>query len=293
MRRRILRASLFGVVLTAAFVPASLAGTQTRKASVGVFAGVLTYRDAPGAADTVLLTSTASPGGSFDVVVATANHVRAGAGCTRAGAFRVRCSGVSSAAIFLGGGSDTLGVDSGALPRVVRGGSGNDRLFGGTGHDVLKGGAGDDDVDAGFGVGDGAVVRGGPGQDFLGGSGGPDTLIGGDGPDGLIGRAGPDTLLGGAGMIISWVSTQGTSEEHRPALTRTRSQAVPAEIGSSAARRATVSSAERETTSSSAKAAATSIRRTPEGTGSGRRQEPCGLFESCPLRSRNGRRCCE
>ncbi|MFL5735827.1 MAG: calcium-binding protein [Actinomycetota bacterium] len=193
----IMHASLVAVLVTAAFVPGSVAPAQTGRASVRVVDGVLTYRDAPGRADSVFLTSTASSGETFDVDVASATVMHAGAGCMRVGAYRVTCSGVVSAAIFLGGGNDTLGVDSGALRRVVQGGSGNDRLFGGYGHDVLRGGAGDDEVDAG--VSDEAIVRGGPGQDFLGGSSGPDTLIGGDGGDGLIGRAGPDHLLGGRG----------------------------------------------------------------------------------------------
>ena len=204
-----------------------------------VVADLLTYRAAPGVADTLIVTSTASSGGTFDVVVGTANRMRAGAGCTRAGTFQVRCAGVVSASILLGDGNDTLGADSGALPRVVRGGSGNDRLFGGSGHDVLRGGAGNDQADAG--VGDESILRGGSGDDLLGGSGGADILIGGAGRDILIGRAGPDKVLGGSGNDTLEGFHAGNLGGAPTGPDEDTLEGVPGATGSRAAPRATAS----------------------------------------------------
>jgi len=70
------------------------------------------------------------------------------------------------------GGSDG-GVD--AIPQIVFGGNGDDKISGGTGNDALFGGAGDDDI------------KGGRGADILVGGTGKDKIKGGDGNDLLIG----------------------------------------------------------------------------------------------------------
>lgn len=63
-----------------------------------------------------------------------------------------------------------------AIPALIDGGKGNDRLNAG---------------------GTGGVVTGGPGDDMLIGSNGRDILIGGDGADRLVGNGGEDILIGG------------------------------------------------------------------------------------------------
>ena len=88
---------------------------------------------------------------------------------------------------------------------VIRGGSGNDRLFGEDGDDLIEGGAGNDWL---FGEdGDDVIngnqgldwIVGGAGHDRLNGNAGSDVLIGNDGDDELRGESGNDLLLGGRG----------------------------------------------------------------------------------------------
>jgi Ca2+-binding RTX toxin-like protein len=92
---------------------------------------------------------------------------------------------------------------------VLKGGSGNDRIYGDTGDDVLDGFAGNDSL-----YGDGAdfasstgndTLRGGDGNDslfgdeFYGGGTGNDILDGGDGNDYLVGFGGANLFQGGMG----------------------------------------------------------------------------------------------
>ncbi|MEQ6901497.1 hypothetical protein [Nocardioides sp. YIM 152588] len=97
---------------------------------------------------------------------------------------------------------------------VVRGGSGQGKLFGGPGDDVLRdsggfdrlyGGGGDDhllggnDTDYLYGGGGKDRLLGGKEFDFLKGGAGRDVLEGGGGSDILYGEAGPDVLRGDGG----------------------------------------------------------------------------------------------
>jgi Ca2+-binding RTX toxin-like protein len=115
----------------------------------------------------------------------------------------------------LGGGNDTLVVDSNVTADIhADGGSGNDVMIGGGGDDQLKGGSGcdfiagrggNDCIDGGRGNdvllgGKGNdVLRGGKGDDYLGGGDGNDVLLGGKGRDHLDGGKGWDYLDGGKG----------------------------------------------------------------------------------------------
>ena len=82
---------------------------------------------------------------------------------------------------------------------VLKGGKGNDQLYGGSGDDTLRGGQGDDKLFGGSGDDD---LRGGSGDDFLAGGSGDDTLRGGKGDDVLEGGSGDDDLRGGKGDDI-------------------------------------------------------------------------------------------
>ena len=76
------------------------------------------------------------------------------------------------------------------------GSSGDDTLQGGDGHDQLYGGKGNDLLDGGEGH---DSLSGGEGNDRLSGGEGDDSLDGENGDDILIGDAGHDTLYGGNG----------------------------------------------------------------------------------------------
>ncbi len=91
-----------------------------------------------------------------------------------------------------------------AVPNVLKGGAGDDRINGGTGEraDKLYGGDGDDMLGAiatNINSGD-TDVRTEAGNDMLYGDAGDDTLNGGAGNDTLEGGTGDDTLDGGDGV---------------------------------------------------------------------------------------------
>ena len=114
------------------------------------------------------------------ITISDAGTMRAGAGCTRLSASRVRCAQVEEIVIYLGNRDDTVLYDS-AVPTEQHGGDGNDSLHGGSGPDVLEGGGGDDTMTGGLG---------------------PDHLFGGDGDDVLnepSADTGGNVLQGGYG----------------------------------------------------------------------------------------------
>jgi hypothetical protein len=76
MWKRVGTAGLVGLLL-AVITSAPVAHAQTRRASVRVVDGVLTYRGVPGAIDTVVPSSTDASGGTADVLLAAANDMRA------------------------------------------------------------------------------------------------------------------------------------------------------------------------------------------------------------------------
>jgi Ca2+-binding RTX toxin-like protein len=85
----------------------------------------------------------------------------------------VRLSAISRIELNGAGGNDLLKLNPGlALPAILNGGDGNDKLVGGAGNDTLFGGLGDD---------------------HLTGNGGDDLLDGGLGDDVMLGCAGIDT----------------------------------------------------------------------------------------------------
>lgn len=93
--------------------------------------------------------------------------------------------GVDSEVVCAFGGNDTVVITEGA--HVVKGASGNDRLFGAAGNDILNGGKGDDEL------------RGRGGADELRGGGGDDVLWGGRGGDYVRSGRGHDRVTGGPG----------------------------------------------------------------------------------------------
>ncbi len=135
-----------------------------------------------------------------------------------------------TASVQLGGGSDTLTVESPCPPTqaqagsvewsvtadgeagldLLRGGPRADTLLGGDdgddlkgfgGEDLLRGGAGRDELYGGQGN---DVIRGGDGLDFLNGGEDADTLHGG------LDGAGPDVLAGGEGNDTATYALKGS-----------------------------------------------------------------------------------
>ena len=97
---------------------------------------------------------------------------------------------------------DTSVIENGSREAdLLRGGTGDDRLFGKGGDDVLFGNDGDDRLSGGGG--DDWVV-GGDGNDRLNGNRGDDALLGGDGDDRLKGGSGDDRIDGGRGDDRLW-----------------------------------------------------------------------------------------
>ncbi|HEX8158446.1 MAG TPA: calcium-binding protein [Solirubrobacteraceae bacterium] len=104
--------------------------------------------------------------------------------------------GVASVELHGGDGNDAISVETGAVPAVLAGESGDDRLVGGTGADQIDGGEGADLL-AGRSGND--VLAGGAGADRLGGGPGDDNVMGGTGDDSIRTDIGADNLDGGPG----------------------------------------------------------------------------------------------
>ncbi|MFL5767143.1 MAG: calcium-binding protein [Actinomycetota bacterium] len=230
--------AFFATLLMISLLP-SQAQAQTRRASVRVIDGVLTYVAQPGTDDDLLIAERPTDAPLTSALLQAKNDMRAGEGCTRLAPlrnsdrpFRVKCLHVASTFVDLGNGDDSASAlrvklnaggvyfYGGELPSVIHGGPGNDAMSGGYGHDVLIGGPGDDTIYGGIraddlagGEGDDTVgvVRQldsdfsapgetlSPGNDDLFGGGGYDVLDGGPGDDTLSGGLGGDRLDGGLG----------------------------------------------------------------------------------------------
>jgi hypothetical protein len=110
--------------------------------------GVLKYDTLPGFNDTV----TVFAGDLALMVTNPGSTMTAGPGCTLVNAHQARCDVAFSISVRTLDGDDTI-TNATALPSLLRGGDGNDRIFGGTGDDTLVGGFGRD------------LLQGGPGSD--------------------------------------------------------------------------------------------------------------------------------
>ena len=113
--------------------------------------GVLKYDTLPGFNDQV----TVFASDLALIVTNPASTMTAGPGCTLVNDHQARCAVAFSISIRTLDGDDTI-TDATAIPSLLRGGDGNDRLFGGTGDDMLVGGFGGD------------LLQGGPGNDTAG-----------------------------------------------------------------------------------------------------------------------------
>lgn len=110
--------------------------------------GVLKYDTLPGFNDQVTVFAS-----NLALVVTNPGSVMAaGPGCTLVNAHQARCDVGFSISVRTLDGDDTI-TNATALPSLLRGGDGNDRIFGGTGDDTLVGGFGGD------------LLQGGPGSD--------------------------------------------------------------------------------------------------------------------------------
>ena len=104
-------------------------------------------------------------------------------------------------------------LDGEAAADRIRAQAGDDRLNGGGGHDTMYGGAGADTLNSGdghdrvYGGSQNDTLNGGAGNDLLGGGQGADVISGGLGADTLIGWGGNDTLRGDAGADVFVFST--------------------------------------------------------------------------------------
>ncbi|WP_030471595.1 calcium-binding protein [Lentzea aerocolonigenes] len=166
------------IVVAAALVAAGTAAPPESVTVARVEAGNLVITGAPGRTARIHVSGT---------TISDAGTMRAGTGCTRLSASRVRCGQVQKVVIHLGNRDDTVLYDS-AVPTEQHGGDGDDSLHGGSGPDVLEGGDGDDTLTGGMGAdqlfgGDGDdvldepstdsggnVLQGGPGNDKIDGA---------------------------------------------------------------------------------------------------------------------------
>jgi Ca2+-binding RTX toxin-like protein len=112
--------------------------------------GVLKYDTLPGFDDQV----TVFASDLALIVTNPGSTMTAGPGCTLVNAHQARCDTAFSISVRTLDGDDTI-TNATALPSLLRGGDGNDRLFGGTGDDTLVGGFGSD------------LLQGGPGSDTV------------------------------------------------------------------------------------------------------------------------------
>jgi Ca2+-binding RTX toxin-like protein len=110
----------------------------------------------------------------------------------------VKANGGCGNDVMIGGGGDDK-FDGGCGNDILAGRGGNDVLKGGCGNDVVLGGAGNDFASGGAGN---DYVHGGAGNDFASGGTGNDYVHGGDGHDIVSGGPGLDRVLGGRGFDI-------------------------------------------------------------------------------------------
>ena len=107
---------------------------------------------------------------------------------------------VTPTSAIANGTDDSTGVatirDSGIDYEIVKGGSGNNKLYGASGKDHLYGYGGDDTLKGGNGN---DLLYGGNGNDYLYGNAGSDSLFGGSGNDYLDGGLGADKMVGNNG----------------------------------------------------------------------------------------------
>ena len=199
------RARLVGALVVAAMGVSAQPGLA---ATVHVTHGQVAYISTGHKVNDVRLS--ARPGGlRFSDLAAT---VTAGAGCSSVSPHIAVCnaSGIDSAAVMLGAGSDRVILRAHLHVGVVRvdGGPGNDRIrtegpgmraSGDGGNDVLQGGPRADSLRGGDGD---DVLRSHGGADLLMGDGGDDRAVGGSSADRIFGGAGDDNLFGRTGNDV-------------------------------------------------------------------------------------------
>lgn len=134
--------------------------------------------------------------GATFVVTDSAGMLTPGPGCSGGGTM-VTCpdpSGSVARVVASGDFGDDVVVLAIALPSLIIGGPGADRLTGGPAKDRMDGSGDADRVMGGDGP---DVIRGGTGGDSLVGGTGADRLFGEQGPDGLRARDGRKDLVDG------------------------------------------------------------------------------------------------
>jgi hypothetical protein len=107
-------------------------------------------------------------------------------------------AGLTSLGVDARDANDSVSIDDAALPALVVGGSGDDRLAGGTGPDRIDGSEGADLL---MGRSGNDALAGGAGADDLRGGPGDDTVLGGPGDDSMATDPGADSFDGGPGLF--------------------------------------------------------------------------------------------
>ncbi len=199
MLRKLLITTVLAVGLLAVGAGAASASLISRDAD-----GALRYTGIDGV-DLVAVSYDDEPG-VVRFTYTGADPVLDGASCRIDPGFGAFCdlAGVPAVRVDVGNGNDSVGIDDDppAVPTVVYGGPGNDRLDGSAGGaDTLLGEDGDDTI---FGRGGNDLLDGGAGNDEIEGGDGGDQVLGGDGNDKLkpdpIDSAFGDKVDGGAGV---------------------------------------------------------------------------------------------
>jgi Ca2+-binding RTX toxin-like protein len=206
--------ALGAAAVSGAFVQPALAATPgcygDCKPGVVRSAGVLKYDTTIGFDDQV----TVSSGDGFMTLTNPAEPLVAGTGCTLVTTHQARCDTAFSISVRTLDGNDTI-TNATALPSLLRGGDGNDRLVGGSGDDELVGGFGSDLLQGGAGSDtvsyseisnrlgvqadlDGATGDDGSSED--GPAGARDTIA--SDVENLEGTTANDTLTGNAGPNV-------------------------------------------------------------------------------------------
>jgi Ca2+-binding RTX toxin-like protein len=98
-----------------------------------------------------------------------------------------------SIVVYAGAGNDTVTINI-ALPTLIHGEAGSDRLTGGGNYDEIYGDDGNDTLN---GANGNDLLLGGAGSDTLIGGGGSDIMIGGTGIDKVSDSTGDNILIGG------------------------------------------------------------------------------------------------